>query len=298
MQVLVYVDGKLIPKEQAVISVFDHGFLYGDGVFEGIRVYDGNVFRLEEHIDRLYESANTIALEIPLTRDEMIQAILETVAANRKKDIYIRLVISRGPGDLGIDPAKCRRPTIVIIADAISLYPQEVYDKGVSLVTSSIRRIPMESLDPRIKSLNYLNNILAKIEAKRAGAIEAIMLNRQGLVAECTADNLFMVKKGTVKTPDLMQGALGGITRGAVLDLAGKAGIPCAETVLALHDIYNADECFLTGTGAEIVPVVSVDGRRIGDGRPGPVTKKLLADFRVLRTQDGIKVKYAEPVAP
>jgi len=298
MQVLVYVDGKLIPKEQAVISVFDHGFLYGDGVFEGIRVYDGNVFRLGEHIDRLYESANTIALEIPLTRDEMIQAILETVAANRKKDIYIRLVISRGPGDLGIDPAKCRRPTIVIIADAISLYPQEVYDKGVSLVTSSIRRIPMESLDPRIKSLNYLNNILAKIEAKRAGAIEAIMLNRQGLVAECTADNLFMVKKGTVKTPDLMQGALGGITRGAVLDLAGKAGIPCAETVLALHDIYNADECFLTGTGAEIVPVVSVDGRRIGDGRPGPVTKKLLADFRVLRTQDGIKVKYAEPVAP
>jgi branched-chain amino acid aminotransferase len=298
MQVLVYVDGKLIPKEQAVISVFDHGFLYGDGVFEGIRVYEGNVFRLEEHIDRLYESANTIALEIPLTRDEMIQAILETVAANRKKDIYIRLVISRGPGDLGIDPAKCRRPTIVIIADAISLYPQEVYDKGVSLVTSSIRRIPMESLDPRIKSLNYLNNILAKIEAKRAGAIEAIMLNRQGLVAECTADNLFMVKKGTVKTPDLMQGALGGITRGAVLDLAGKAGIPCAETVLALHDIYNADECFLTGTGAEIVPVISVDGRRIGDGRPGPVTKKLLADFRVLRTQDGIKVKFAEPVAP
>ncbi len=296
MQVLVYVDGKLIPKEQAVISVFDHGFLYGDGVFEGIRVYDGNVFRLEEHIDRLYESANTIALEIPLTHDEMIQAILETVAANRKKDIYIRLVISRGPGDLGIDPAKCRRPTIVIIADAISLYPQEVYDKGVSLVTSSVRRIPMESLDPRIKSLNYLNNILAKIEAKRAGAIEAIMLNRHGLVAECTADNLFMVKKGTVKTPDLMQGALGGITRGAVLDLAGKAGIPCAETVLALHDIYNADECFLTGTGAEIVPVISVDGRRIGDGRPGPVTKKLLADFRVLRTQDGIKVKYTEPV--
>ena len=298
MKVLVYVDGKMVPKEEAVVSVFDHGFLYGDGVFEGIRVYEGNVFRLREHIDRLYESANTIALEIPMTRDQMIGATLETVAVNRKKDVYIRLVVSRGPGDLGIDPAKCRRPTIVIIADSISLYPQELYDNGATLVTASVRRIPMESLDPRIKSLNYLNNILAKIEAKRAGALEAIMLNHHGLVAECTADNLFMVKKGTLKTPDLMQGALGGITRAAVLDLARKAKIPSAETVLALHDLYNADECFLTGTGAEIVPVIMIDGRRIGDGKPGSITKKLLADFRVLRTQDGIKVSYEEAVAP
>ncbi len=297
MKVLVYVDGKMIPKEEAVVSVFDHGFLYGDGVFEGIRVYEGNAFRLREHIDRLYESANTIALEIPMTREQMIQATVETVAVNQKRDAYIRLVVSRGAGDLGIDPAKCRRPTIVIIADAISLYPQEMYDNGVPLVTASVRRIPMESLDPRIKSLNYLNNILAKIEAKRAGALEAIMLNHHGLVAECTADNLFMIKRGTLKTPDLMQGALGGITRAAVLDLARRAKIPCAETVLALHDLYNADECFLTGTGAEIVPVISIDGRRVGDGKPGSITKKLLADFRVLRTQDGIKVPYGEPVA-
>jgi branched-chain amino acid aminotransferase len=286
----IYLDGKLVPKEQAVISVFDHGFLYGDGVFEGIRVYDGNVFRLREHIDRLYESARTIALEIPLTAAEMIQATVDTVAANEKKDAYIRLVISRGPGDLGIDPAKCRKATVVIIVDAIALYPQEVYDKGVSLVTSSVRRIPIESLDPRIKSLNYLNNILAKLEAKNAGCPEAVMLNHHGHVAECTADNLFMLKNGHLKTPDLMQGALAGITRGAVLELASKRGIKVSETVLALHDLYNADECFLTGTGAEIVPVVGIDGRRIGNGKPGAKTLQLLADFRELRVKDGVKV--------
>jgi len=297
MKVLVYVDGKMVPKEEAVVSVFDHGFLYGDGVFEGIRVYEGNVFRLREHIDRLYESANTIALEIPMTRDQMIGATLETVAVNRKKDVYIRLVVSRGPGDLGIDPAKCRRPTIVIIADSISLYPQELYDNGAVLVTASVRRIPMESLDPRIKSLNYLNNILAKIEAKRAGALEAIMLNHHGLVAECTADNLFMIKHGTLKTPDLMQGALGGITRAAVLDLARKAKIPSAETVLALHDLYNADECFLTGTGAEIMPVVKIDGRVIGDGRPGPVTRDLTARFRELVVTEGVPIEPEAAVA-
>ncbi len=292
MPVLVYVDGKMVPKEQATVSVFDHGFLYGDGVFEGIRVYEGNVFRLKEHIDRLYESAKTIALEIPLTPEEMIRATLETVAVNGQKDAYIRLVISRGAGDLGIDPAKCRKPTVVIISDTIQLFPQELYDNGAALVTASIRRIPMEALDPRIKSLNYLNNILAKIEAKRAGALEALMLNHHGLVAECTADNIFMIRQGTLKTPDLMQGALGGITRAAVLDLARKASIPCCETVLGLHDLYNADECFLTGTGAEIVPVIAIDGRKIGDGRPGAMTKKLLADFRVLRTKDGMKVPY------
>lgn len=286
----IYLDGKLVPKEQAVVSVFDHGFLYGDGVFEGIRVYDGNVFRLREHIDRLYESARTIALEIPLTAAEMIQATVDTVAANEKKDAYIRLVVSRGPGDLGIDPAKCRKATVVIIVDSIALYPQEVYDNGVSLVTSSVRRIPIESLDPRIKSLNYLNNILAKLEAKNAGCPEAVMLNHHGHVAECTADNLFMLKNGHLKTPDLMQGALAGITRGAVLELAARRGIKVSETVLALHDLYNADECFLTGTGAEIVPVVGIDGRRIGTGKPGAKTLQLLADFRELRVKDGVKV--------
>ena len=293
----IYVDGTLYAKEDAKVSVFDHGFLYGDGVFEGIRVYEGNVFRLREHIDRLYESANTIALEIPMTRDQMIGATLETVAVNRKKDVYIRLVVSRGPGDLGIDPAKCRRPTIVIIADSISLYPQELYDNGAVLVTASVRRVPLESLDPRIKSLNYLNNILAKLEAKNAGCMEAVMLNHQGLVAECTADNIFMVKQGGLKTPDLMQGALGGITRAAVLDLARRDGVPAQETVLGLHDLYNADECFLTGTGAEIVPVVNIDGRTIGSGQPGPLTRRLLAAFRELRVLDGTRVQFApEPV--
>ncbi len=295
---MIYLNGKLVPKDEAKVSVFDHGFLYGDGVFEGIRVYDGNVFRLKDHIDRLFESAKTIALTIPMSHQEMIQATLDTVAANGEKNIYIRLVVSRGYGDLGIDPAKCAAPTIVIIVSPIALYPEETYQKGVSLVTASVRRIPMEALDPRIKSLNYLNNILAKVEARKAGAIEAIMLNHQGLVAECTADNIFIVKGGIVKTPDLLQGALSGITRRAVLDLAERAKIPTAETKLGLHDMYNADECFLTGTGAEIVPVISIDGRQIGDGRPGALTKKLLADFRVLRTQDGIRVTYSKGDIP
>ncbi|MBP7149493.1 MAG: branched-chain-amino-acid transaminase [Acidobacteria bacterium] len=289
---LVYVDGKLVPKEQAVVSVFDHGFLYGDGVFEGIRVYGGTIFRLEPHISRLYESAKTIALDIPLTQAEMTKAVLDTVAANGLRDVYIRLVVSRGPGDLGIDPAKCKKATVVIIADKISLYPPEFYDNGIAIVTASVRRIPMESLDPRIKSLNYLNNILAKIEAKNAGALEAVMLNHHGLVAECTADNIFIVKNGALKTPDLMQGALGGITRGAVIDLAHEAGIKVVETVLALHDLYNADECFLTGTGAELVPVIGLDGRKIGDGRPGAMTRRLLGMFRELRVRDGVPVKY------
>lgn len=288
----IYLNGKLVPKEQAVVSVFDHGFLYGDGVFEGIRVYDGNVFRLEEHIARLYESAKTIDMRIPMSSQEMIRATLDTVAANKKRDAYIRLVVSRGAGDLGIDPRKCSKPTVVIIVDSIALYPQEIYDRGIDLVTASHRRIPMECLDPRIKSLNYLNNILGKIEAVRAGVPEALMLNHHGLVAECTADNIFMVKNGTVKTPDLMQGALGGITRQAVVDLAIEAGLEVRETVLALHDLYNADECFLTGTGAEIVPVINIDGRVIGTGRPGKRTVQLLEAFRELRTRDGLRVDY------
>jgi len=294
----IHVNGKLVPKEQATVSVFDHGFLYGDGIFEGIRCYEGNIFRLEPHIDRLYESAKTIGLEIPYSRDEMIRATLDAVAANGQKNAYIRLVVSRGTGDLGIDPAKCPKPTVVIISADIALYPPEFYEKGIRLITASIRRIPIESLDPRIKSLNYLNNILAKIEAKNAGVPEALMLNHHGYVAECTADNIFIVSKGEVKTPDLMQNALGGITRQAVLDLARRAEIPAHECVLGLHDIYNADECFLTGTGAEIVPVIEVDNRKIGSGRPGPFTKRLLDDFRRLRIEDGTKVSYDTAPTP
>ena len=289
----IYIDGSLVSPADAKISVFDHGFLYGDGVFEGIRVYDGTIFRLQEHIDRLYESAKTIDLEIPLAPEEMIRATVDTVAANQRRDAYIRLVISRGAGDLGIDPANCKRPTVVIIVGAIKLYPPEYYERGVSVITASTRRIPVDSLDPRLKSLNYLNNILGKIEAKRAGVQEAIMLNHRGYVAECTADNIFLVKKGVLATPDLLQGALGGITRGAVLELARGAGMPCDERALAVHDFYNADECFLTGTGAEIVPVVSIDGRAVGTGRPGATTARLRDLFRDLRVRDGVKVGYA-----
>ncbi len=294
---LVYVDGKLVPKAEATVSVFDHGFLYGDGVFEGIRVYNGNVFRLDEHIDRLYESAKTIALDIPLTPAEMTKATMETVSANGLKDVYIRLVVSRGKGDLGIDPDKCPKATVIIIVDRIALYPEEFYETGISLVTASVRRIPSQCLDPRIKSLNYLNNILAKIEAKKAGVPEAVMLNQNGRVAECTADNIFVVKKGVVATPDLMEGALGGITRSAVLGLAKKAGLKTMTMMMGLHDLYNAEECFLTGTGAEIVPVVCIDGRTIGTGRPGETTLDLLGRYRKLRVEDGAKVEYNHQTA-
>jgi branched-chain amino acid aminotransferase len=289
---LIYLDGKLVPKDEARVSVFDHGFLYGDGVFEGIRVYEGNIFRLKEHMERLYESAKTIALEIPLSPDEMTRATVDTVAANGRRDAYIRLIVSRGFGDLGIDPGNCTQPTVVIIVASIRLYPPELYEKGASIITSSFRRIPTQCLDSRIKSLNYLNNILAKIEARNAGCLEAIMLNHQGRVAECTADNIFMVKAGGLKTPALLEGALGGVTRGAVLDLARDAGIAAAETALGLHDLYNADECFLSGTGAEIVPVVTIDGRKIGDGLPGQTTKRLMTEFRALRVKDGMRVTY------
>jgi branched-chain amino acid aminotransferase len=292
----IYLNGKLVPQEEARVSVFDHGFLYGDGVFEGIRVYDGNLFRMQEHIDRLYESAKSIALRIPLTPDEMTRATLATVAANAKRDAYIRLVVSRGPGDLGIDPAKCARPTVVIIVTSIVLYPAELYEKGIALATTSVRRIPMQCLDPRIKSLNYLNNVLAIIDAKKAGAIEGVMLNVQGRVAECTADNIFIVKNGWLKTPPELEGALGGITRAAVLDIARKTDISCSETRMGLHDLYNADECFLTGTGAEVMPVTAVDGRQIGEGKPGKTTQRLLAALRELRVKDGLRVDYDAPV--
>jgi branched-chain amino acid aminotransferase len=295
--VKIYVDGTLYGRDDAKVSVFDHGFLYGDGVFEGIRAYEGNVFRLKEHIDRLYRSAHTIALDIPLTPAQMTQAVLETIAANEQKDAYIRLVVSRGPGDLGIDPSNCGRPTIVIIVAEIKLYPKELYETGASIVTSSVRRIPIQCLDPRIKSLNYLNNIMAKIDAKRAGALEAVMLNQQGRVAECTADNLFFIENGALKTPGLMNGALPGITRATVLEIGAAIGMPTEEGNYGLHDLYNADEVFLTGTGAEIMPVISVDGRKVGTGKPGGMTKRLLDEFRKLRTKDGIPVPYGSVAA-
>jgi branched-chain amino acid aminotransferase len=289
---LIYMNGKLVPEDEARVSVFDHGLLYGDGVFEGIRVYEGNVFRLKEHIDRLFESAKTISLDIGMTPEQVELATVETVAANKHRDAYIRLVVTRGKGDLGIDPDKCPKPTFFIIVASIALYPQEMYETGIPVATASTRRIPMECLDPRIKSLNYLNNILAKIEARKAGVLEAVMLNHYGRVAECTADNLFIVKNGDLLTPQLTEGALPGVTRGTVLELAREMGMNTAETMLGLHDLYNAHECFLTGTGAEIMPVTAIDGRQIGNGKPGSSTNRLLARFRELRVTDGRKVDY------
>jgi branched-chain amino acid aminotransferase len=295
---LVYLNGKLVPKEEAKVSVFDHGVLYGDGVFEGIRVYEGNIFRLREHVLRLFESAKTIDMDIGMTVEEVERATAGTVAANGMRDAYIRLVITRGEGDLGIDPDKCAEPTVFIIVSTIALYPPEMYEQGIPLATASTRRIPMQCLDPRIKSLNYLNNILAKIDGKRAGVLEAVMLNHHGRVAECTADNIFIIKNGDLLTPSLTEGALPGITRATVLELARDMGMKTHETALGLYDLYNADECFLTGTGAEIMPVTSVDGRQIGAGKSGKTTLELLGRFRKLRVTDGYKVDYEEaPVA-
>jgi branched-chain amino acid aminotransferase len=281
----VWINGKLFDKADAKISVFDHGLLYGDGVFEGIRVYGGKVFRLREHIDRLYESARHIVLEPPLGREQMTQAVLDAVKANAKQDGYIRLIVTRGAGSLGLDPGKCSNPQVIIIVDDISLYPAEFYEKGLEVITASIIRNHPNALNPRIKSLNYLNNILAKIEAVRAGCQEAIMLNHNGEVAECTGDNLFLVKHGVLRTPHLVAGILEGVTRNAVLGLAREAKIPVQEMALTRHDVYSADECFLTGTAAEVVPVVQCDGRLIGNGKPGPVTRQLRERFHQLARQ-------------
>ena len=282
MSLKIYLSGQLVPQEQALISVFDHGLLYGDGVFEGIRVYGGKVFLEQEHIDRLYESALAIRLEIPLSPQEMAAAVNETVAANGITDGYVRLVVTRGAGTLGIDPGRTSNPQVIIIADSISLYPQEMYDNGLKLITASTIRNHSAALSPRIKSLNYLNNVLAKIEGSDAGTVEALMLNHKGEVAECTGDNIFIVKDSVLKTPSPDAGILEGITRNAVMKLAVEAGIEVVECSMVRHDIYVADECFLTGTAAEVIAVVSLDGRTIGDGKPGPVTKNLLERFRSL----------------
>ncbi len=294
----VYVDGQFVPKEQASVSVYDHGFLYGDGVFEGIRVYGGRVFKLDEHVRRLYESAKSILLEVPLPPEELKRVIVEAVRRNGLRDAYVRPIVTRGRGDLGIDPRKCSRPTVVVIVDQIQLYPERAYREGLRMVTATHRKNPSDSLNPRIKSLNYLNQILARLEANLAGADEALMLNHEGYVCECSADNVFVVRGGEVWTPPPYLGILRGVTRDTVLELAGALGIPAFERVFTLHDVYTADEVFLTGTGAEIGPVVWVDGRVIGTGRPGPVTRRLLEAYRELAAREGTPVYEQSPAAP
>jgi branched-chain amino acid aminotransferase len=282
MSFQVYIDGQYYAKEDAKISVYDHGLLYGDGVFEGMRSYHGVVFRLQQHLNRLWNSAKAIWLEIPLSQPAMADAVQQTLRRNQLQDAYIRLVVTRGAGTLGLDPNRTKNPQVIIITDHIALYPDEYYQNGLEIITVSTIRNHPAALSPRIKSLNYLNNILAKIEGLQAGCVEALMLNHQGEVAECTGDNVFLVRQGTVLTPPVDAGILEGITRQAVIDLAQTAKIPVREVPLTKHDVYIADECFLTGSAAEVVPVVKVDSRIIGDGRPGPVTRQLTAAFHEL----------------
>jgi len=286
MSLKVYIGGKLYDKADAKISVYDHGLLYGDGVFEGIRAYSGRVFRLKEHVDRLYESARSIHLQIPMPREDMASAIVDTVKVNKLSDAYIRVVVTRGSGSLGLDPRKTTDPQVIIIADAISLYPAELYDNGLKIITAGTMRNHPSALNPRIKSLNYLNNILAKIEGTNAGCLEALMLNFKGEVAECTGDNIFVVRRGELHTPGIDAGILEGITRDAVLELARAASIPVFERSMDRHDIYTADECFLTGTAAEVIPVVECDGRSIGSGKPGPITLDLRQRFHKLGREE------------
>lgn len=276
----IYINGEYFSRENAKISVYDHGLLYGDGVFEGMRIYNSKVFALDDHITRLYESALAIALTIPIGREEMVTALKETVAKNGLDEAYVRLVVTRGGNQLGLDPYRCDNPQVIIIVDKISLYPEKYYTEGLDLITASTIRNHPAALSPRIKSLNYLNNIMAKIEAIRAGCVEAVMLNTNGEVAECTGDNIFIVRRGRLLTPPIHAGILEGITRNAVLQLARDAGIPVAEETLTRHDLFVADECFLTGSAAEVIPAVRLDGRDINGGVVGPVTKQLIESFR------------------
>jgi branched-chain amino acid aminotransferase len=282
MSLKVYIGGKFYDKADAKISVYDHGLLYGDGIFEGIRSYTGRVFRLETHVDRLYESARAIHLRIPISKAEMAQAVLDTLSANKLVDAYVRLVVTRGAGSLGLDPRKTTDPQIIIIADSISLYPPELYEHGLKIITAGTMRNHPAALSPRVKSLNYLNSVLGKIEATNAGCLEALMLNHKGEVAECTGDNIFIVRRGELHTPSFDAGILEGITRDAVIELARAAGITVVERSMDRHDVYTAEECFLTGTAAEVIPVVECDGRPIGTGKPGPITRDLLDRFHKL----------------
>ena len=286
MGLKIYINGQIVPQEDAKISVFDHGLLYGDGVFEGIRAYNGKIFTLDEHLDRLYDSATAISLKIPITKAEMAEAIKKTMKANNLADSYIRLVVTRGVGKLGLDPNKCATPQIIIITDTIELYPKALYEKGLDIVTVTTIRNHFSALDPKIKSLNYLNNILAKIESIQAGAGEALMLNKDGYVAECAGDNVFIFKNNILRTPPSSAGILVGITRNVVMKLATEMGVQVREELMTRYDLYIADECFLTGTAAEIIPVVKIDGRTIGTGKPGKLTLDLLKRYRDL-TQNG-----------
>ncbi len=297
MALEIYIDGEYYPKDQAKVSVYDHGLLYGDGVFEGIRAYNGRVFRLEEHLERLYASARCIKIEVPIELDEMREIVLSTCRRNELKDAYIRLLVTRGVGDLGLDPRKCPKATVVCIADGIKLYPVEAYEQGLKMIIASTRKNSPDAISPRIKSMNYLNNILGKIEALNAGFPEAIMLDRHGYLTECTSENLFLVKNKVLYTPTAVVGILEGITRAVVIELAQKLGYEVEMAFLTAHDLYVADEAFATGTGAEILPVVEVAGRTINTGKPGPMTAELLAAFRELTQKEGTPIYAKETVA-
>ncbi|MGA2246347.1 MAG: branched-chain-amino-acid transaminase [Verrucomicrobiota bacterium] len=283
----IFIDGRFCSERDAKVSVFDHGFLYGDGVFEGIRAYNGRVFKLQEHIDRLFCSAHALLLEIPLSPAEIGRAVADTIRANKLKDSYVRLIVTRGVGTLGLNPRSCKKPSVIVIAGKIQVYPPELYARGMEMVTVPTVRNLHSAVNPAIKSLNYLNNILAKIEANNAGVEEAVMLNAEGYVAEGTADNIFIVKKGALFTPPLSAGALYGVTRGTVIELAEQLGVKVSEPNLTRYDLFNADECFVTGTGAEIMPVVKIDGRTIGTGKPGPLTGTLVKEYHALTRVSG-----------
>jgi len=286
----IYIDGAYLPEAEAKISVFDHGLLYGDGVFEGIRFYNGRVFQLDGHLDRLWDSAQAICLTIPLSREEMTGALLETIRQNELRDGYVRLIVTRGIGNLGLSPVNCRRASVIIIAASIALYPEELYQKGLDVITCGTRRMSAGALSPQVKSLNYLNNVMAKIEAMQAGAGEGLMLNEQGYVAECTGDIIFVFKRGNLYAPPISAGGLRGITRGVVMDIAFEFGIAVQEPEMTRYDVYTADECFLTGTAAEIIPVISLDKRVIGGGKPGPETARFIGRFRELTQSSGTPI--------
>jgi len=286
----IYIDGKFYSEANAKVSVFDHGLLYGDGIFEGIRFYNGRVFRLEEHLERLWDSARSICLQVPISRREMTEAVLETIRQNDLRDGYIRLLVTRGIGNLGLNPMQCKHPSVIIIAATIVLYHENFYRKGLTIVTCATRRSNPAALNPAVKSLNYLNNVMARIEANLAGADEALMLNDAGNVAECTADNVFIVKRGQMFTPPTTAGALRGITRSIVFEIAAELGIKITETDITRHDVFIADECFLTGTAAEIIPVVKADGRLIRNGKPGSITTRTIARFREMTRETGTPV--------
>ena len=286
----VYVDGKFYSEADAKVSVFDHGLLYGDGIFEGIRFYNGRVFRLEEHLERLWDSARSICLDIQMSQRAMSEALLETVRQNDLRDGYIRLVVTRGVGNLGLNPEQCKQPSVIIIVAQIALYPENVYRNGLSVITCATRRTNPAALNPAVKSLNYLNNVMARIEANLANADEALMLNEAGNVAECTADNVFIIKRGQIFTPPITAGALRGITRSVAFEIAGELGIKVTETDITRHDVFIADECFLTGTAAEVIPVVKADGRPIGTGKPGPISSRMIARFREMTRATGTPI--------